>query len=240
MMARQKPSILLPILVTLTIFAGARADWFIVENPATGSPESVWSTLPPGQSHTEVYYSSLNGSSWAPSTALTSNGYDDSNPVLAFDSDGGRTVAWETGESVPRILMRTLSASGGAWSDALVVSDSSESSRSPGVVVVAGQTYVSYETASSGGGRTVKIAKQDTTGSWDRTAAATSASGAMLQPRIHSENGHLWVDWVDSASTIGFSECVDGVWGSVGQESITGAADIAAGRSRVRSLVLGL
>src|SRR5213593_2731016 len=94
---------------------GVASKPFVVTDSETGNPEAVWSNQPQGQSTAEILYSYLIGSSWAPSTSLSTIGRPDVTPVLAFDETGGRIVAWETAETIDRILLRTLPASGGSW-----------------------------------------------------------------------------------------------------------------------------
>lgn len=228
------------ILALLPVSGSVRADWFIASNPVSGNPEAVWSTVPLDESDTEIFYSYLDGSGWAPSIRLTTNAYGDSEAVLAFDADGGRKVVWGTGESTDRILLRTLPSSGGSWSDVTVLSDEGEDSRNPCIAVDSSGTYVGYEVAPSSGGRTVKATKIDGDGGVERSTIRTTPSTSALQTVLHSEGGHLWIDWVDSVSQLGWSERSGGSWGSPQYTSYSGPTDVAAGRSRIRSRVLGL
>jgi len=226
------------MIVALSVafaITAARSDWFIAQNPVTGNPEAVWSNPQSGGS-SDVLYSYLDGASWAPSTNLSSIGKE--SPVLAFDPNGARKVAWGTSETTGRILLRTQAASGGAWSSEIVISDPSEASSQPSAIVSDENTYVSYEAAATGGARSVICGMIDPGSNVGRTLVTSTSYNSPLVPLIHSDQGYLWIDWIDSSSYLGYSVLTKGEWKEVSYESYTGESDIKDGRERIRANVL--
>lgn len=220
------------------IFAGS-GGWYIVSNPTNDNPEAVWSAKGDSDCSYEIRYSYLDGTEWAPSTALTSDSIDDFDPKLAFDSNGNRKVVWWSDEDYDRIKYSTLPASGGSWSTPESVSCSSESCRYPSIVVHGGKVYISYERINPSGGRSVLTSTEDGISPWPENHVSTTQRTTQLETEIHSSNGHLWVDWIDSDDYLGYSEYVNGSWETPQYESYLGENDIADGRQRIRQNVAG-
>jgi hypothetical protein len=57
---------------------------------------------------------------------------------------------------------------------------------------------------------------------------------------LHSESGHLWLDWVDESGVLGWSELVDDEWTAMDTQSYESAEDLKLARDTVRATVLGL
>ena len=229
--------LLLSLLGSLTSNAFAD-DAFIVLNPSTGRTESVWSAVPLGGS-SEVFFSVLQGSGWSPSEQITSNSLPDQQPQVALTSQGDRKLVWWRNDTVDVVLFAEKSASGGWWSTPVQVSDGQEDARSPQVAVFGATTFAAYEGVPTSGYRKVIVGKQDGPDPWPLTQVATSSQVSALYIQLHSDSGHLWVEWVDSAIQLGWSEYLSGSWGTAEYETYGGADDIASGRGRIRSRVLG-
>jgi len=121
-----------------------------------------------------------------------------------------------------------------------VVSDTDESSRAPSAAIFDGYVWVAYEVVPSSGGRTVKVAKGDEGSGFPRTTVRTSSSTDPLEVLLHSESGHLWVEWIDEAGVLGWSELVDDEWTSMDTQSFESEEGLKLARDLVRVSVLGL
>lgn len=217
----------------------AQGAWNIVTNPETSNPEATWSNRPSGQSTSDILYSWLDGSSWATTVTLSHQGSNTSSPSLAIDSSGKRAITWETADSTAAIALSTLVSSGGSWSTAVVVSETSESSRAPSVAMLDSTTYIAYEVVPTSGGRLVKVAKTDSSGGIPRTLVRATGNGGALKIKIHQESGHLWMEWIDAAGTLGWSECIDGSWTSAAYAYFESDGEIPATRDAIRTQVVG-
>ena len=120
------------------------------------------------------------------------------------------------------------------------MSDDEESSRAPSAAIYDGDVYVGYEVVPSIDGRIVKVAKDDSGGGFPRTTVRTTASTEPLEIQLHSESGHLWIDWVDSAGVLGWSEYVDDEWTAMDTQTFEDKEDLKLARDLVRVIVLGL
>jgi len=239
-MSRRKSLVIaLALVLSATAPVLGVANLFVVNNDETGISEAVWSTTNQDGVTAAILYSTLDGDSWAPSTTLSTIGRPGVTPVLLLSPEGVRTAVWGTAETTDRILLRTLPSNSGTWTSPLAVSDSAEVSRKPWAVLDNGNTYVSYEVIPSSGSRIVKVAKVDPGSNVERSLIASTASTSNLETRIYSEAGHLWLDWINSGTALGYCENVNGSWGAVHYKSYSGTSDITAARGRVRAVVLG-
>jgi hypothetical protein len=213
----------------------SRAD--AVQNPVTGDPEVVWSD-PRSEHQSDIVFVSLDGGSWPTGTVLSTEGKSEADPRLIIDPTGTRIAVWETSGGV--ISLRSLALTSEEWSDEVVVSDPTVMASHPSIALVDGATFVGYESAatgSTGDAHAVVAARIDPGGNVERTLVATSASPQSLAPLVHSEGANLWVDWVDSETSLGFAVYGADGW-SVDFEPVAGPADVGAGRARIKDLVL--
>jgi hypothetical protein len=211
---------------------------FLAVNPYTDQTEAVWVGTPQGAPATEIFHSIQTGEQWSASTRLTNDSADDALPHLAFTSAGDRRVAWEHHAGGSTVLFSARPASGGSWSTPEMVSDGTEDARNPRVAVHDGEPFVAYESVPASGNSKIVVGRSDTPDPFSRTQVATAGSAGSPLVRICSEDGHLWVSWVDTGTELGFAEYANGTWGSVHTESYSGTSDIEPGRERIRALVL--
>lgn len=226
------------IFLFCTIMFAGSVSWYIVVNPTNGIPEAVWSAKGDSDSSYEIRYSYLDGIEWAPSNVLTSDSIDDCDPKFAFDRSGNKKVAWWSKENYDRIKFSSRASSGGSWSTPEAVSSSTENCRFPSIVVHNSTAYLSYERINSSGGRSVLAASEDSATPWPENHITLTQRTANLETRIYSVNSHLWVDWIDSVSYLGYSEYVSGSWESPQYESYSGETDIENGRQRIRQTII--
>jgi hypothetical protein len=165
---------------------------------------------------------------------------DDLAPRVAIASNGNTWVTWWRDAATDQVLIRKRTYSPRAWSTETLVSDPGESSRNPEVVHDGSEAFVAYEfSASVGTSIAVSRIKEDPE-PFGRSVLATTSFTGDVDVLIHTDSGHLWVTWVDSATYVGWSEYAYGTgsWGSALYESYA-ADSIAAARDRIRAEVLG-
>lgn len=211
------------------------ADWVVSQNPVSGNAEAVWSS-PVSTTTVNILYSVLDGPSWAPSTSLSVLGKIDTSPVLAFDSAGGRAIVWQTASNA--IAMKTQAYGSSTWSVETTMSDASENVTNPSVAIFNGKTLVSYETIPTQGSRSVKVAALDPGSHVERVLVASTTSSSPLLAEIHTESTHVWIDWIDSGTSLGFSVFLGGNWTSPAYETYSEPDDIKNARERVKEFVM--
>jgi hypothetical protein len=219
-------------------FAGS-GNWYIETNPVSGDPEAVWNAIGTSDESHEIRWSYLDGTEWAPSIALTSDSIDDYDPKLAFDSSGNRKAVWWSDDSYDTIKYSKKPASGGSWSTPDTISSSTENCQYPFLVVHNGTVHFSYERINSSNYRDVLTSIEEDPSPFPQAVVASTQRTDKLETIIHSVDGHLWIDWIDSDSNLGYSEKVNGTWQTAQYESYSGEEDIEDGRQRIRVEVVG-
>ena len=213
----------------------SRAD--AVQNPVTGDPEAVW-TNSRTQDQADIVFICLEDGAWPTGTVLSTEGKSQTDPRLIIDPTGTRVAVWET--TGGQIALKSSPLSSDVWSGEIRVSDAAESASQPSLAIFDGAAFVGYEGSSadsSGSSHAVVVARIDPGGNVERTLVATSTSPQSLAPRIHAEGNDLWVEWIDSESSLGYAVLGHEGW-ALDSESYTGPGDLEAGRQRVRDLVL--
>ena len=219
------------ILVCTAVQAGGGPDAEV--NPVTGFIESVDSvatqirhTIDPGQGGPGV-------------TALLTAGASDHDPRIAIRPDGQAWVAWWRDGGSDEVLERHRDPQTGDWSPARRLSAADASSRNPEIVHWGATTAVAFEVAAPDGTSVAVLFADDTPDPiGSPTVLDTTDHAGDLDVLIHAESGRLWVTWVASATDVGWSRYVDGVWTAA--EMASSASDsVASARSRIRAEVLG-
>jgi hypothetical protein len=227
------------LVAALAGFTPACAEWYVSVNPQTGAPQVLWSAPADGGGDEEIFVSHLSGGSWAPAASFVATSYSDKSLSAVTSPGGDLNVVWSTTETTERVLLRSLPTPDGTWGPEVQISESSERGTKPCIVSHAGAVWVAWQSVSSSGSRSIRCGKLEGVGNIERWFVADGPT--VLDPgvRLHSESGHLWIDWIDSATRVGASEYVDGNWQTPAFEPYAGPSDADAARGRVRSRVLG-
>lgn len=233
-MASRKILAFVSLFAAFLLSAPALAVFQVFENPSTNIQVTVWSSTTQGQ--TTVYISRLIDNFWTESESFVPTACVETTIAIASLPSGDVSVAWGTNETTGRVLMRTFLSADGLWGPEVTVSYSSEPSGGPSILPDAGGVLVAYETT---GPRAVKLGKFDSGGSVERSLVAECSSGGTgLSARLHSEQSHVWIDWIESPGSMGFSQRVAGSWQEPVYELLSGSEDAEAARGRVRTRVM--
>ncbi len=227
----------------------------MVSNPATGRPDVVWSS---GGDNREILFSWHDGEVWRDTLNLSSSSGNDELPALIDDEYGNSFVVWTRSRSSRDLVLFTaVSGDDAAQTSVHELSERHDSARRAVLGVhVDGDVYAAYEEAHNGNDPVTYMAidrivvGRDSDGyladsgerpiDIARSATFTTAAqpGEALNPNVHVEDGHLWVDWIDEAGQVGWTELVDGAFTTSGQVSIDEAGGEQAARDEVRTQVL--
>ena len=231
------------VLAVVAVFAGltpAGAEWYVSVNPQTGAPQVLWSEPVAALGVEAVYASRLKQGAWTPASSFVAPSYADDSLSAVTAPTGELDVVWSTTESTGRVLLRALPDPDGEWSPEIEISDASEPSEAPSIVSHGGGLWVAWQVVSPTGSRSIRCGKLEGVGNIERWLVADSPTVEDPGASLHSENGHLWVDWIDSTTQVGASEYVDGSWQPPVFEAYAGTDDLDAARGRVGARVLGL
>ncbi len=141
---------------------------------------------------------------------------DEMDPALVMDPATGNVhlFYWENG-ATPRVMHRWTDPSLSSWSVPEQVSAAGEAACRPGAAFHNGILRVAYELHDYGYGQTprqVVVARQDGS-SWTPEVVAISQQPGELRPELHSHNGVLWIDWIDSDFDAAWTRMdAQGVW----------------------------
>lgn len=150
----------------------------------------------------DVVLSRFEAGGWTTPEVLAGDpSLDELDPALVLDSATGNVhlFYWENG-ATPRVMHRWTDPSLASWSTPEQVSAPGEIACRPGGVFHNGILRVAYELHDYGFSQTprqVVVARQDGS-SWTPEVVAISQQPGELRPELHSHNGVLWIDWIDS------------------------------------------
>ncbi len=201
----------------------------VTEDP---EPIGVWA-YNTGTDH-DIAFSEWDGNAWTPTAFLTSGVEDELDPRLAIESDGTLHVVWWTAEVSPKIYLATRPAGSSTWDPAVLVTDIGEKGRRPSVAVEDSTLRVAYERDSSIGGmaQDVVVATRQPNGSFVTNIVASTTRTERLDPTIHADQGHLWLDWKHATGEFRHSEFT-GIWTTNVPESWTDETWIGVEQTRI-------
>ncbi len=190
-------------------------------NPQSGDIEiadPTWS----GTSRDIDYVIDAGNGQWPEVYTVTDNSLDDHRPQLVIASSGDAWVTWWRDDTLDRVLVRKRHFSDGSWDDERVQGETGESSRNPTIAHDGTDPWVAYELDDqSNTGIAVGIVVDEPDPIGIQTVLATSEFTGAVDVTIHSDQGHLWTTWVDSATDVGWAEYdyASETWGLPGFES---------------------
>lgn len=231
--------------------------WPIVfDNAPLARPEAVWSSS--GQD-SDVFSSRHDGSRWTERMRLSEESGADTVPALAVDQYGNRFVAWDRQRNGRHSVEFTALASDDSGQTPVKeLSSRPRQGHSPSLATSEdGLTWVGYEEAVSANDSTVAVGIDRVTvprnddGSVrcsgevpidvarSRTFVTHRAAGdGSADARMNGESGEVWVTWIDSDHQVGYSQLIDGEFGSAQYRDYTDAGEIASVRAQIRQDIL--
>ena len=137
---------------------------------------------------------------------VTTHPLDDLRPRLAVAPDGDAWIAWWRDDATDQVLIRRRHFAAGIWDAERVISTGDESSRNPAVTYDGTDAWVVYEVDAPGGntGVVVRIVIDEPDPVGVQVVLAETDFDTP-DVKIHSEQGQLWVTWVDSVTEVGWS-----------------------------------
>lgn len=229
-------------MILLSMSVG-RADTAV--NPSTGNTERAGAQLlPVGY---EIFWEEEVSGQWETPVRVTQNYVDDIDARLCFSDSGNTLVFYTRSESTERIYLQIRDVSTGDWSEPALLSSATDDSRHPSCATDSQTIWFAYEVEDSAGYRSVVAGNGDDDDDvecpgpncpFGTSVIRTTGLTSSPDPQVHVEDGHVWVDWVDSPTAMGRAEFnpTTQAWGPVETETIT--EDIDTTRVVIRALVL--
>jgi hypothetical protein len=183
----------------------------------------------------------LSGQNARQSSTITADEHHDNAPRLAITDAGDTWVVWWRDGEIDEVLVRQRSYSGGEWSDEMVVSKRTESSRDPEMVLDGAVPWIAYELDDANGTSVgVQAIFDDPNPLPNRLILTTTDFTGDLDTLIHHDADHLWVTWIDSLAYVGWSEYdkETETWDALEYEDYSND-DVDAARVRIREAILG-
>lgn len=178
-------------------------------DPVSGRPWVVWAYRT-SAAH-DIAFATWDGSTWEDTRLLTVSAEDDLDPRIFIDNDGTAHVVWWVpgGPSPLRHVMRAAGASGFGVEEVLPFGGPSASR--PSLAVWQGDWYVAFERPSASG-REVVLARRDGEGVWTLDVVGVTSRTGSLDPTLHVEAGHLWLDWKHDGGRVAYRQRNAGTW----------------------------
>lgn len=206
-------------------------------------PTYAWAKqIAPGN-HDPVYAQFINGT-WTAPVVVSSNPGDDLDPQWWQDANGTIHVAWwraGPNGSGGAALYASRAAGAGEFTPEESVSQPGELAHSAAMAVLAsGEVFVAYETDPSGGMKRIVLASKATSvSSFQPDIIAVTSYLDKTDPQLKAGGGHTWASWIDSASRVGYSEQINGIWSIPSFETYNGPDDVSRARIRIQDRIMG-
>lgn len=231
----------MPVLTCAFLATGALANDAVDSkiNPQNSYIETVKSEL--GTSSYDVRLELAQGLEEEPTVLdVSTHSNDDRSPRIEIDPSGNAWITWWRDLGTDAVRVRKFSHGSQTFGTDRLVSQSSENARNPEVIFDGVSPWIVYEVHGTQKSVIVCPISDDpepiTTGA---NVGTTSYSG-NLDSRIHVDDGHLWVTWIDSGTYVGWSEYDydQEVWSEAAYESYSGST-VGSARQTIRGIVTG-
>ncbi len=174
------------------------------------------------------------------STLLSSNAANDLDPRIGSAPSGDALVVWWRDLKADMVIYRKRTLATGAWGLERTVGRTTESGNHPRVAYLRDDPCVAYQIQKS---KSRSVAAQIIDDDPDpiRSIIATTSYSGDLDIQLDAEMNHLWVTWIDSASSVGYSEYDSEakLWALPKFEPLA-TDSVTAARSRIRERVLNI
>ena len=182
----------------------------IAIHPITGIPIVAWARNSP--TGYDIVLSSYDAG-WTSQTVVAASSLDELDPSLVIDSTTGDVhLFWWVNDVTPTVMHSVAPQDLSSWSVPNVVSSPSEASLRPFGAMHNGSLYVAYEVHDYGYGATPRqiVLSQDVEGTFIPQVVTISNYEGAISAQVHSSNGKLWVDWIDSDQEAAWSRMGSG------------------------------
>lgn len=226
--------LLLSLFATTRVLAGDPPDSQLdpqtglihtLDSKTSGSSQVIRHILDPGLGQPTV-------------TEITS-GHVDHSPHLAIGNDGVVEIVWQRELAADEIRAVALRANGTLGTERLL-SETTEDSRNPDIVLFGAAPWVAYEIH---GGAGVDVAVQVIVDDPDpigpRIVVGTTAFSGDADVRIHASGGHLWTTWMDAAEVLAYAvfDAATQTWATPGHQEVV-EGDVTTALNEVEGVVL--
>lgn len=197
-----------------------------LDSGTSGSSQVIRHTVDPGQGQ--------------PTVAEITSGHVDHSPHLAIDGDSVVHVVWQRDLAADEVRAVAVATDGTPGVERLL-SDSSEDSRNPDIVLLGSTPWVAYEIH---GGGAVALAVQTILDDPDpigpRVVVGTTSFSGDADVRIHVSEGHLWTTWMDAADDLAYAVFDAGTqtWAAPAHQKVV-EGDVGLALKDVEGTVLG-
>jgi hypothetical protein len=184
----------------------------VAGDPGTGWPTVVWA-YDAGSDH-DIAVAEWTGTAWSDASFLTSASTDELDPRVFVESDGTVHVVWWTPGQPDRVFLASRPGGSGIWSQTEEVTTAGMSGRRPSVAAFDGVLRVAYERPSTepGMAQDVVVVRREPTGGYKPEMVVSTPSAERLDPILHADSGHLWLDWKQTPSEFRWTEHVSALW----------------------------
>jgi hypothetical protein len=161
------------------------------------------------------------------------------SPRIAIDRLTGDTwVTWWTDASTDDIHLRRRDGSTGEWTSETLIAAEQGNARNPEIVHDGEMAWIVFEDRNLETSIEV-VGIIDEIEPFVRATIETTSYTGDVDVLIHSENGRVWVTWVDSATHVGWSEydSATATWGPSAFQSYAGST-VGLARKAIRDVVV--
>lgn len=179
--------------------ANGDGDPSLINALAPGFPVAAWARNSPGGY--DIVVAAFDGIGWTTPQAAAQEAANELDPALVLDPvDNSIHLVYWVDAPAPHILYRHAPSDLSVWSDPVQVSHPGEIACRPSGTFHDGALHVAYEVHDLGYGTTprqVALAVHDGQ-AFTSQLLVTTHHGEENWPQVHSGNGRIWIDWIDT------------------------------------------
>jgi len=173
----------------------------VITDPTTGVLLVAWAKNSPNGF--DVVLSQFANGTWTtPQVVAGDVLVSEKDPTMVLAADGSVHLFYWIDGTEPAVYYKHGSPDLTSWSAPVLVSQAGEPACRPAAASHNGVLHVAYEVHDFGLNNApseVVLSRQDGSGFTPEIVAMTNNSGS-ISPQVHSQSGHIWVDWVDTES----------------------------------------
>ena len=160
------------------------------------------------------------------------------SPRIAITGAGDSWVVWWQDAAVDKVFYAVRDHASGAWSAPQQASGAQQNSRFPEIAHDGTTAWIGYEVKLGGTTSIAVVGIIDSPEPFGKIVVTTNST-LPLDLEVHAESGHVWVTWVDSLTSMGWSEydAASGLW-SLPQYQPCVAATVDLALEAIRNAVL--
>jgi hypothetical protein len=179
---------------------------YIQLSTTTDGPVVVWAYN--NGSEFDIAFSSWNGTEWEEIEFLTSSTDSEIDPRLYISPNGDYHVTYWV-KDAEEIYVISRPSGSQFWG---VPEQLSSTGRHPAILFDGDVRLIAFEREGDAGGQEIVVNRKDA-GLTTEEVTASTAYSETLNIMLHKLGNRIWMDWIHSEDSLGYTQYFNGIWG---------------------------